>query len=109
MEMSVGGDVKDSVLTVLFQNKSFASDRLLEDDRKAFFEKLASDFFKKPMSLMVKFSDPSEDAVVVAKKKSIEEGITRQKTIKDEALKHDIVKEAASIFNAEIKEIKIKG
>lgn len=109
MEMSVGGDVKDSILTILFQNRSFASDRLLEADRKAFIEKLASDFFKKPMSLTVKFNDLSEDAHATAKKKLIEESSLRQKNIKEEALKHDIVKEAANIFNAEIKEIKIKN
>ncbi len=108
LEQSTGGIIKDADLVIKFQNKSFACDRLMEEDRKSFLEKLALDFFKKPLKLKVEFDSATNEVAVENKKKANEELVTKHRGIKEEALKHDVIKEAANIFGAEIKEIKIK-
>ena len=108
LEISLGGDVKESRLMVRFASRSFASDKLMEEDRKAFVEKLAGDFFKRPLKLEVAFEAGSEASAQEAKKNKHAEISQKNRGIKDEALKHDVIREAANIFGAEIKEIKIK-
>ena len=79
----------------------------METDRRAFLEKLASDFFKKAIKIDVDF-DKREETAADAKKKNREETAAKHRELTEEALKHEVVREAANIFGAEIKEIKIK-
>ena len=107
LDASSGGSLNDSKLVIKFATPSFASDRLMETDRKAFLEKLASDFFKKAIKIDVDF-DKREETAADAKKKNREETAAKHRELTEEALKHEVVREAANIFGAEIKEIKIK-
>lgn len=107
LDNALGGSLTDSTLSVRFETRSFASESLLEADRRSFMEKLASDFFKRPVKLVVEFDEPDKDHGT-KKKKDREELLERHRRIKEEALQHETIRGAANIFGAEIKEVKIK-
>lgn len=107
MEPSLNCIIENSSLNIKFPHRTFASDRLVEPDQKAFLEKLASDFFKRPMRVNISFEKVESDAAT-QKKKSMEQISAKQKELKEEALSNNIIKEATNIFGAEIREIKTK-
>jgi DNA polymerase-3 subunit gamma/tau len=106
LDSNVGGTVSDSCVVIKFASPSFASERVMEADRKAFLEKLAADFFKKPMKIAVEFE--GNQTIAEEKKKTFDEKASKNRELKEEALKNEIVRGAANIFGAEIKEIKVK-
>ncbi len=108
LELCNEAEVRDSTLVIKFANRSFASERILEEDRKAFVEKLASDFFRRPMKISVVFASEVSQ-LASAKKQQFEEEATKERAMRQEALTHESIREAANIFNAEIKEIKPKA
>ncbi|MBI2092629.1 MAG: DNA polymerase III subunit gamma/tau [Deltaproteobacteria bacterium] len=106
LDSNIGGAVSDSCVAIKFASPSFASERVMEADRKAFLEKLASDFFKKPMKIAVEFE--GGQTIAEEKKKAFDEKASKNRELKEEALKHEVIRGAANIFGAEIKEIKVK-
>ena len=108
LELCTEAELRDSTLVIKFATRSFASERILEEDRRAFVEKLASDFFKRPMKISVVFASETSQ-LAAAKKQRSEEVAARDRAIRQEALSHESIREAANIFNAEIKEIKPKA
>jgi len=108
--LSSGGTLSDGKLTIRFAQKSFAFDRLSEEDTRAFVEKLALDFFKRPVKVEVVLESGGGGNIdqAVLKKQKLEETAQKHKILKENALKNDDIREAANIFGAEIREIKIK-
>jgi DNA polymerase III gamma/tau subunit len=106
LDPSSGGSFLDGTLAIKFPRKCFASDQLNDADKKAFLEKLASDFCKRPIKVDLSFD--SQEGPVDTKKQNREEIAAKNREIKDEALHHDVIKDTAGIFGAEITEIKVK-
>jgi DNA polymerase-3 subunit gamma/tau len=108
-------NLSPDVVEIVFDNPFYA-DMLLESERKEQVEGLLRDFFKRPVSLMVKNAEREKKAEperAESEKEKIPEGKTalareRRKVLTKEALETDIVREAAKIFNATVHDVHVE-
>jgi len=104
---SISSRIDGNKIIVQFPKNSLYGDMLTETERKKIFEKTAKDFFNFDYKLTIEFKEngANEHQKRIEERKIVEE---KRKATKEEALSHEVIREAANIFSAEIKEIKTK-
>ncbi len=94
-------------LSVIFPKGSVYADMLRESDRQSFLKQLMTQYFGKPMTLDVVVDEAQPvnlNADVRAKAREEKRELNRQ--ITTEAVQHSVVRDAMSILQAEIQEVK---
>ncbi|OGQ04575.1 MAG: DNA polymerase III, subunit gamma and tau [Deltaproteobacteria bacterium RIFCSPLOWO2_01_44_7] len=91
-------EIGEKLVTLGFEEGSVYGEMLQEEDRKKQFGELTLKFFGKPLGLRVVSVQPQTSAKVDAQE--------RKKSLKNQALAHESVKEAANILGAIVEEVR---
>jgi DNA polymerase-3 subunit gamma/tau len=99
--------VTPSGLSVIFPKGSIYADMLKESDRQSLLKQLLTQYFGKPMTLDVTLDDVQAGAEGVdVRAKTRDEKREQNRQITTEAVQHSLVRDAMSILQAEIHEVK---
>lgn len=93
----------DTLVTLGFESGSMYGEMLQEEDRRKQFQTLFSKFFGRELALKI---ITAQTAVRPAQELA-QESAQRRKNLKDEALRHESVKEAANILGAVVEEVRV--
>ncbi|MBU4485077.1 hypothetical protein KKA47_06625, partial [bacterium] len=97
----------DKDVKIAYANGSIYGDMLTETERKTAVEGLLKEFFNRTFSLDIIFDDVQAGQVSLpSKKQNVEEKRAKRREIVEEAISSNLVKEAADILNAEVKDVK---
>lgn len=94
-------------ITIQFMKGSIYADMLLENERKANLEEMVGKYFGGKYHIRCSFIDAHDCQKSREEKKREEKDSVRR--LKEEALAHEMVKGAAVILEADVREIKVKG
>lgn len=99
--------VTPSGLSVIFPKGSIYADMLRESDRQSLLKQLMTQYFGKPMTLDVALDDaPTVAHEADLRAKARDEKREQNRQVTTEAVQHTLVRDAMSILQAEIQEIK---
>ncbi|OGQ48704.1 MAG: DNA polymerase III, subunit gamma and tau [Deltaproteobacteria bacterium RIFCSPLOWO2_02_FULL_46_8] len=90
---------EEKSVTLQFEKASVYGEMLQEEDRKRQLQDTLTKFFGKPLSLQIIFSEKTISA-------DADNSKSQTKVLREQALKHEAVREATNIFGAVIEEVK---
>jgi DNA polymerase-3 subunit gamma/tau len=99
----------EGLLEISYPEKSFYLDRMQDTDTRSLLGSLASEFFKRPMTVRVSGMNPNSIPRLNPSLEEKEEpggGKNSERQKSEEALNHPLVKEAINIFGGRVVEIK---